>query len=237
MHSLSYSNEFQLSSVAFFGRTFDEYVRFFGLDACALPGLRVLDVAAGPSSFTFEAHRRGIRAAAVDPLYGYSPQSLDAFVRVDYERVMAEVRLRESLLRYRYFPSIEAAEASRRAAAARFLSDYEDGFVQDRYIGGSLPRLRFADRSFDLVLCAHLLFTYARHFDYDWHLEACLELLRVSAAEVRIHPVCGPDGLPYGGMSRLRRDLESSGADFRLIDVDYEFFAGTGSTLVLTRGR
>jgi len=153
----------------------------------------------------------------VDPLYGYSPQSLDAFVRVDYERVMAEVRLRESLLRYRYFPSIEAAEARRRAAAARCL--------------------RFADRSFDLVLCAHLLFTYARHFDYDWHLEACLELLRVSAAEVRIHPVCGPDGLPYGGMSRLRRDLESSGADFRLIDVDYEFFAGTGSTLVLTRGR
>jgi hypothetical protein len=236
MHSLSHSTEFQLNSVAFFGRTFDEYVRFFDLDAGALPGLRILDVAAGPSSFTAEAHRRGIRAAAVDPLYGYSPQSLDAFVRVDYERVMAEVRLRESLLRYRYFPSIEAAEASRRTAAARFLSDYEDGFVQDRYIGGSLPRLRFKDGSFDLVLCAHLLFTYARHFDYDWHLAACLELLRVSAAEVRLHPICGPDGRVFGEMDRLRRDLEARGAGFRIIDVDFEFFAGTSSTLILTRG-
>jgi len=42
-------------SVSFFGRTFEEYTRFFALDPAALRRLAVLDVAAGPSSFTAEA--------------------------------------------------------------------------------------------------------------------------------------------------------------------------------------
>jgi hypothetical protein len=235
MSSLSDSPEFQLSSVAFFGRTLDEYLRFFALQAGDLAHRRTLDVAAGPSSFTAEAHLRGLRAVAIDPLYGLSPDALAAFVQVDYARVLAEMRGKESLLRYNYFPSLNAAETSRRSAAERFLSDYEAGFVQNRYIGGALPRLPIADRAFDLVLCAHLLFTYARHFDYAWHLAATRELVRVSSAEVRLHPVCGPDGKPYTELSRLRRDLERENIALRLIDVDYEFFAGTGTTLILSR--
>ena len=54
---------------------------------------------------------------------------------------------------------------------------------------GALPRLPFFDGAFDLVLCAHLLFIYARRFDFAWHLAACQELVRVSAGEVRLHPV------------------------------------------------
>ncbi len=155
---------------------------FFALQAGDLAHRRTLDVAAGPSSFTAEAHLRGLRAVAIDPLYGLSPDALAAFVQVDYAWVLAEMRLKESLLRYNYFPSLNAAESSRRSAAERFLSDYEAGFVQNRYIGGSLPRLPVADKAFDLVLCAHLLFTYARHFDYAWHLAALSrELVRVSS--------------------------------------------------------
>ena len=75
--------------------------------------------------------------------------------------------------------------------ASGFLADYEAHFIHNRYVGGSLPRLPFFDGTFDLVLCAHLLFTYAARFDFDWHLAACRELVRVSADEVRIHPLCG----------------------------------------------
>jgi SAM-dependent methyltransferase len=236
MSSLSRSPEFQLSSVAFFGRTLGEYLRFFGLSAGDLAERRTLDVAAGPSSFTAEACLRGMKTVAVDPLYGYSAASLAAFVQVDYARVLAELRAKQSLLRYGYFPSIEASEASRRGAADRFLADYEAGFAQGRYVGGALPRLPFADGAFDLVLCAHLLFTYARHFDYAWHLAACVELSRVSSTQVRLHPVCGPDGKAYPELDRLREDLSRAGIASRVIPVDYEFFAGTDATLVLSRG-
>jgi hypothetical protein len=235
MSSPSHSQIFEISSVALFGRTFDEYLSMFALDPAALKGRRIVDVAAGPSSFTAEAHARGIEAVAVDPMYGFSTDVLETHIRSDYARVLAEQRRKESLLRYGYFPSIDAAEASRRSAATRFLADYESGFLHDRYRGAALPRLPFPDRAFDLALCAHLLFTYSHLFDFTWHLKACLELDRVASGEVRLHPLCGMDGKPYGELGRLREELEGRGIFSQIIQLEYEFFAGTGTTLVLSR--
>ena len=224
---------FELSSFAFFGRTLAEYTRFFSLAPEALRGRAVLDVAAGPSSFTAEANQAGIAAVAVDPLYGCPLRALAAHVQLDYARTLAQMRAKPELLRFKSFASIDEAEASRRAAAAGFLADYEDGFLQGRYRGGALPRLPFEDRSFDLVLCAHLLFIYQRMLGYGFHLAACRELVRVSRGEVRIHPVCGPDGRSYAEFPRLRADLEKAGITAEIVTVDYEFFAGSDSTLIL----
>jgi hypothetical protein len=223
----------ELTSVAFFGRTFQEYLHFFGLNRARLRGVRVLDVAAGPSSFTAEAFTLGIRAVAADPLYGLPQPALSSHVDIDYAKMVAQMRKKADIFRFRYFPSIEAAEASRRQAANLFLNDYESGFLQNRYIGAALPSLGVESASFDLVLCAHLLFIYAKQFDYSWHLEACRELCRASSGEVRIHPVCGSDGKPYEHLEQLIRDLADDGIVSRVIDVDYEFFAGSNSTLVL----
>jgi len=84
-----------------------------------------------------------------------------------------------------------------------------------------------------MVLCAHLLFTYSRLFDFEWHLTACVELARGSAGEVRIHPVCGPDGRRYTELGRLRRELLTRDIRSEVVDVDYEFFVGSDSMLVL----
>lgn len=229
------SSEIQLSSVSFFGRTLAEYTQFFQLDLPALRGRSVLDVAAGPSSFTAEACRLGIGATAVDPLYGCTPDTLEAHVQIDYARMFAQMREKPHLVRFRTFASIDVAEVDRRAAAARFLEDYKAHFVHDRYVGASLPALPFADGQFDLVLCAHLLFTYARLFDLAWHLAACRELMRVSRGEVRLHPVCALDGKIYPQMDALRAGLAGGGIASELVEVDYEFFAGATQTLVLRR--
>jgi SAM-dependent methyltransferase len=231
----SSSPAFTLSSVAFFGRSLVEYARFFPLDLHALRGRSVLDVAAGPSAFTAEANRLGVRATAVDPLYGCSPEALVAHVRLDYTRTFAQMRAKPELFRLKSFASLDEAEVDRRAAAERFLADYEAGFLDNRYVGGALPQLPFADASFDVVLCAHLLFIYERLFDYEFHLAACRELVRVSKGEIRIHPVCGPDGRPYRELARLCEDLRTTGIGSRVVSVDYEFFAGSNSTLVLRR--
>jgi hypothetical protein len=251
------STEIELPSISFFGRSLEEYVRFFSLDIDELRGRPVLDVAAGPSSFTAEACRRGIDAVAVDPLYGSTPDALAAHVQLDYAKMFAQMRAKPRLFKtgvtHRnrvelenravlsrapalpaiYFSSIDEAEVERRAAAQRFLTDYEAHFVHSRYIGAALPKLPFLDGAFDLVLCAHLLFTYSRIFDFEWHVAACRELARVSAGEVRIHPVCGPDGRAYGELDRLKRELLTAGIRSAVVKVNYEFFAGSHTMLVL----
>lgn len=225
----------ELPSVSFFGRSLAEYMQFFALDPLALRGRDVLDVAAGPASFVAEACARKINAVAVDPLYGQTAAALAARVDEDFERMFAQMRAKPGLLRFKSFPSIDAAEADRRAAAQRFLGDYETHFVHNRYVGGALPRLPFLDGTFDLVLCAHLLFVYAQRFDFEWHLAACRELVRVSAGEARVHPLCGLDGRPYPGLARLRRELRAAGVASEVRALEYEFFAGSNSMLVLRK--
>ena len=225
--------ELEVPSVAFFGRTLAEYAQFFTLDVTSLDGLSVLDVAAGPSSFTAEACRRGADAVAVDPLYGCTPEALAVHVQIDYRRMLAQMRAKPQLLRFRSFGSIEEADASRRSAAERFLADYEQHFVHNRYLGAALPQLPFLDGAFDLVLCAHLLFVYAKRFDFNFHLEACRELVRVSRNEVRIHPVVGLGGKPYAELDRLRAALNEEGIASKVVPVAYEFFKGSDSMLVL----
>jgi hypothetical protein len=249
--------QIELPAISFFGRSLDEYVRFFSLNIDDLRGRPVLDVAAGPSSFTAEACRRGIDAVAVDPLYGSKPEVLAAHVQRDYAKMFAQMRAKPRLFKLgasrsptpqesdrsvhgrtgprvpAYFSSIDAAEVERRAAAQRFLADYEAHFVHSRYVGASLPKLPFLDGAFDVVLCAHLLFTYAQLFDLEWHLAACLELARVSAGEVRIHPLCGLDGRRYPQLDQLRRELTARAVRSEVVQVDYEFFVGTHSMLVL----
>lgn len=225
----------ELPTVSFFGRTLAEYAQFFALDVDALRGRDVLDVAAGPSSFVAEACQRRIDAVALDPFYGSPPDDLAGRIEADYDRMFAQMRAKPRLLRFRSFPSIDAAETDRRLAAQRFLADYETHFAHGRYVGGALPRLPFFDRTFDLVLCAHLLFVYAARFDFEWHLAACQEMVRVSAGEVRIHPLCGLDGRPYPKLPALRRELKAAGVESEIVAVDYEFFVGTDSMLILRR--
>jgi hypothetical protein len=48
--------------------------------------------------------------------------------------------------------------------------------------------------------------------------------------------LCGPDGKPYAGLARLRRELKTSGIASEVRALDYEFFAGANSMLVLRKG-
>ena len=223
----------ELPAVSFFGRTLDEYCRFFALDPVALRGKAVLDVAAGPSSFTAEARKRGVDAVAVDPLYDRPHAELAARVRDDYARMFEQMREKRRLFRFKTFPTFDAAEQDRRAAASRFLADYEGNVRHGRYVRASLPLLPFLDGAFDLVLCAHLLFIYAARFDFDWHVAACTELARVSSGEVRIHPLVGPGGKPYAEFNRLCGELNARGITTEVRKVNYEFFVGGTSMLVL----
>lgn len=235
MNALLSTPEIEVPSIAFFGRTMAEYCQFFSLDVAKYKGRSVLDVAAGPSSFVAEACKRGVDAVAVDPLYGGTVDALSQHVTIDYRNMIEQMNAKAHLFRFKAFTSMEDAEISRRSAAERFLTDYEAHFPHGRYIGAALPLLPFFDREFDLVLCAHLLFVYSKRFDFDFHLAACRELVRVSREEVRIHPIVGTNGRKYPELGRLRIALAEEGIDSQIVDVDYEFFTGSDSMLVLRR--
>ncbi|OYU99703.1 MAG: hypothetical protein CFE26_25195, partial [Verrucomicrobiales bacterium VVV1] len=81
----------ELPSVSFFGRTLAEYAQFFALDPATLRGRAVLDVAAGPASFTAEACKLGVDAVAVDPLYGCPATTLATHVQLDYAKMFEQM--------------------------------------------------------------------------------------------------------------------------------------------------
>jgi len=181
------------------GRTLADYVQFFALDLAALRGRDVLDVGAGAASFVAEACARRIAAVAVDPMYGDSPGAVAERVLMPPPRPATFPR------------SDPASGAEAQGAPQRFLADYETHFMHGRYVTGTLPRLPFFDGTFDLVLCAHVLFVSAARHDFEWHLAAARELMRVSAGEVRIYPLCGADRRPYSKLAALRRELKAGG--------------------------
>lgn len=231
------SPTFSLSEIAFFGRSLAEYQLFFDIRAADFVGQRVLDCAAGPSSFARETVFRGVNATAVDPLYGRTEAALRMTIRDTLAQMFAQIRAKPGLFTLQSFTSIEAAETDRRRAAEQFLADYYTGKAVGRYVAASLPALPFADRTFDLTLCGHLLFLYDEILDLDTHIEACLELCRVTkpGGDIRIHPVVNLRGEISALLAPLRETLVHEGIRSELIDVDYAFFRGATRTLVLHR--
>ncbi len=66
----------QLDDFLITGRTFEEYVAFFDLNAETMKNMRVLDCPSGASSFIAEAKNRGIAASGCDILYCYDRDAL-----------------------------------------------------------------------------------------------------------------------------------------------------------------
>jgi len=194
--------QFTLETVAFFGRTMDEYLRAFALTPADIKGKRVLDCPGGPDSFTAEAHAIGCDVIAVDPMYSQSADALEAKANKDVTDCITQLRAKVHL-----FPTlnIDQYEIEKYSASQRFITDYRAN--RHRYIAGSLPALPCADRSFDLVLSAHLLFVYSpveedgflqsHALDLPWHQQAVRELMRVSANEVRLYPTVAMNATPH----------------------------------------
>ena len=69
-------------------------------------------------------------------------------------------------------PSLDALRHTRLRAIQTFLSDYDRGKAQRRYIDAELPTLPFDTASFDLAVCSHLLFLYSMQLTNDFHRAA-----------------------------------------------------------------
>jgi SAM-dependent methyltransferase len=225
-----------IGAVLVSSRSLDEYRAMFALsdaDLCR----KILDCPGGAASLTAEIGLAGGDARACDPIYGdREAHELAVIAQAEVDRGNQYVLAHLEQYRWTYFADPDDHHRSRSTAAARFLRDYRTR--PQCYVPGRLPHLPFRDRSFDLVLSSHLLFSYADRLDLSFHRAGIIELMRVTRDELRIFPLVAMGSVVYPHLDELLDQLCDQDWTVNVIDVDYEFQVGGNQMLVCrARGR
>ena len=237
-----------LDRVVFIGRSFSEYMWMFNLDLSNFKDLKILDCPSGASSFVAEASSeyKVKQAVGCDLMYDNNNISMiEKKGRDDLEYMITRLSKVPDFYDWNMYSNIEDLRKARASSLEKFISDYaEKGMVNnpskkyDRYVKAILPNLPFDDKSFDLVLSSNFLFYYHNMFDYAFHHDSILEMLRVTSKEVRIFPIQKPDAKIPEYFETLMESINSHMQEkisFRIEKVKYEFRSGVNKMLVLNR--
>jgi hypothetical protein len=135
--------------------------------------------------------------------------------------------------RWSYYKTPERMREFRERAYSIFFSDYKAH--PERYVAGELPRLPFADGSFDLTLVSYFLFAYQDRLSYELHRNSILEIMRVTRGEARIYPTVTFEAQPSEYLPRLRSDPDLEQFDLVEIKTDFEFLVNSNSFLRVWR--
>ncbi|WP_405114270.1 SAM-dependent methyltransferase [Paenibacillus sp. FSL K6-1217] len=221
-----------LSRIVFIGRTFEEYMSMFNLTQTELKGRSILDCPAGACSFTAHANKLGADVTATDIAYFHDYEDLHAKGMQDLEHAMAKMESAQTNYVWDYFQSVEELKQHRYHALTDCSYDMKNH--PGRYIASALPTLPFNDKQFDMTLSAHFLFMYSDKLDFDFHLRAIQELLRVTKQEIRIFPLVSLSGERYRQLDELLTFLHQQGCSTEEITAGYEFQKGANSMLKIT---
>ncbi|MGI9612180.1 MAG: SAM-dependent methyltransferase [Acidimicrobiales bacterium] len=222
---------FYLDDVVPWGRRFEEYRAMFALSNDDLTR-RLLGCGDGPASFNAEATAAGVDVVSVDPIYAFSAADIRARVDSVFDDMVGQTAANaEDFTWGRGVDDLDDLVDKRRTAMETFLGDFEAGRAKGRYLPGELPRLSFADRSFDLAVCSHLLFLYGEQLSTQFHVDSVAELCRI-AREVRIFPLLELGSVPSRHLPSVRSQLDGLGITTRIELVEYEFQRGGNQILV-----
>ncbi len=224
---------FTLKDVAPWGRSFEEYLRFFSLSDKDLKK-SILGCADGPASFNAVCTAGGGSVVSADPLYRFSAEEIRGRIDETVGGIMDGLRDNMDSFVWTDIPSVEALGQRRVEAMEIFLKNYPRGLSEGRYVNACLPRLPFKDREFDLALSSHLLFLYSGYFSEEFHVDSIKELCRV-AGEVRIFPLLELDSETSRHLAPVTDRLQREGFSLEITEVDYEFQRG-GNRMLKIKG-
>jgi len=236
-----------LDRVVFIGRTFSEYMWMFNLDLTILKDLDILDCPSGASSFAAEASSEFNvkKVVGCDLMYDNSLSIIEKKGREDLEYMIDRLSNVPDFYDWNMYSNIEDLRKARASSLKKFISDYSTkGMVNnpskkyEKYVKAILPNLPFNDKSFDLVLSSNFLFYYHNMFDYTFHHDSILEMLRVTSKEVRIFPVQKPDAKIPEYFDRFMESINrhmNKKISFRIEKVKYDFRSGVNKMLILNR--
>lgn len=221
--------------VAMTCRSFDEYESMFDLRADELRSGAILDIAAGGSSFVAGAISRGYDAVAVDPRYaqGYGEWIEEA--RAEIIASTAKIDKIKDQFDWSYYGDVKRHQAGRISSHERFAAHIGTEEGRSHYRAGSLPKLPFGDGQYSLVLCSHFLFLYGDLFDYNFHLQSLLEMIRVCRAggTIKIFPIMTLKWEPYPHLERLIEAVRENGAAADRYASKLPFIPGADAGLII----
>ncbi|MCF6154266.1 MAG: SAM-dependent methyltransferase [Candidatus Brocadia sp.] len=223
---------FTLDKVVPWGRSFEEYVKMFGMTDEDLK-LRILGCSDGPASFNSGMNKRGYIAISIDPIYQFDAKQIEKRIQETYDDIIEQLHENKGDYIWNTIKSVGELGQVRMSAMREFLADYEKGKQERRYLAESLPSLPFGDGQFDLALCSHFLFLYTKQLSFEFHRTAIAEMIRV-AKEVRIFPLLDLEGLPSPYVDEITEGLQRGGYAVEVQKVPYEFQRG-GNQMIRIR--
>ncbi len=177
----------KLDQVVPFGRSLEEYQKMFNLSSEDLQQ-RILGLGDGPASFNTEGTKIGMNITSIDPIYQFTRTEIKQRFDAVLDNIIDQIIATPNNWVWKYHRNPQELKARRIKTINHFLEDYNQGKQEGRYQVQKLPKLDFADKTFDLALCSHFLFLYSEQCDRNFHLASITEMLRVSR-EVRIFPL------------------------------------------------
>jgi len=222
----------KLENAVPWGRNLNEYTKMFALSDKDLSA-KILACADGPSSFNQELTQKKGNVTSIDPIYQFSTIDINHRIDETASSIIEHLEKEKDNYLWNSIPDIDQLKKIRMQAMHSFLQDYEKGKQEKRYRFASLPTLPFKNKEFELVICSHFLFLYSEHLDFDFHLQAILEMLRVGK-EVRIFPLVDLEAKASHHLDPLIKVLEEKGYKTAIEKVDYEFQKGGNHVLKIS---
>lgn len=225
---------FTLNDVVPWGRSLDEYRHMFALTDSDLGG-HILGCADGPASFNAEATALGWSVVSCDPLYRFGVAEIRDRIDLTFKTVIDQTRKNAAEFVWGdELPDVEALGQRRMVAMMKFLGDFDAGRASGRYVDAELPKLPFADDSFDVAVCSHFLFLYSEQRSQSFHVESIRELCRVSR-DVRVFPLLELGSAPSRHVAQVADQLREIGLNVQIEPVTYEFQRGGNQMLRVRR--
>jgi hypothetical protein len=222
---------FKFKDIVPWGRTFDEYQRMFDLNENDLK-LKILGCGDGPASFNYELNQQGGNIVSIDPIYNLTWQEIKTRIDETFKDILVQAEANKDKFRWDVIASVEALGEIRMQAMKLFLTSYDEGKTNKKYIPATLPELPFADDEFDIALSSHFLFLYTHNLSYEFHVDAINEMLRV-ANEVRIFPLLDVNAKKSFYVSKIVADFDKY--DIEIQKVNYEFQIGGNEQLIIKK--
>ncbi|WP_394542752.1 class I SAM-dependent methyltransferase [Priestia aryabhattai] len=234
---MSRAEFYEQVGVAMTCRSYGEYEKMFLLEDDFLKKGKILDVAAGASSFIAEANERGYDAVAVDPLYDLTVEQMTLHGQKEMKEATEKLAKNISSFSWNSYKNLEEHDTIREDSFKLFLNHYKENPIKKRFITGNLPNLPFDDGAFSFVLCNHFLFLYQEQFDFEFHLQAIREMIRVTkkGGMIRIYPLVGFKNERYPYLNDLIEVLNDENTVVKTIDTTFRFVPAATEFLTINK--
>lgn len=223
---------FKLDNVVPWGRNMEEYKLMFQLNDSDM-SKKFAGFGDGPASFNYEMTERNSSVISFDLIYQFSKADIEK--RIEEVRITVMQQMKENIDNYvwKNIKNLDELERTRMSAMRKFLSDYEKGKAEGRYIFHELPRkLPYETDYFDIGLSSHFLLMYTV-LGYDFHIASMMEMLRV-CKEIRVFPIVDLDA--------NKTDLITAVIDYfkkdykvEIVKTEYEFQKGDNNLLIIRK--